>query len=349
MAVLRLVYAIYLRLAGLGLLAIAALYFFLKSQGSEGFPPVETWAMATLCIIGAVFLLPWIMPRGLRRPQAGRDLVWMAVHAIVALVLPKMMPFLAAALPSVINLPDGLLAVGQTRIDPVWWIAVPFALMLLLVLPSFRRAAPTDRPDPNDPARAIPVKEKRPAKLPEKKLPALGAAMKLYVVSDWLILRVLGVGLMATAYMIWTMIDAGRTFQAELLSHGKAPMTAVYVYGGGGALLALPFLLPARIARPQHVFFGLIKAILLVAAAYVLIKPLNLAITEFTPDIYHVTLIETVPRLFKAICGVAVTAALLISFFRQLNGLPPVDYKGDPKVQMSPNQLHDLRKARMPG
>lgn len=349
MAVLRFVYALYLRVAGLGLLAIAALYFFVQSQGTAGLPAVETWAPATLGVIGAVFLLPWIMPRGLRRPKAGRDLVWLAVHAIVALILPLMLPFLLAALPTLVDVPAGLLSVAQQPVDPIWLIAAPFALMFILVLPSFRRAAPSDRPDPNDPARAIPVKEKKPAKIPEKKLPALGAAMKLYVVADWLILRLLGLGLMATAYMIWTMIDAGRTFQAELLSHGKEPMTAVYVYGGVGALLALPFLLPGRIARPQHVFFGLIKAVLLVAAAYILIKPLNLAITEFTPDIYHPTLIQTVPRLFKAICGVAVTAALLISFFRQLNGLPAVDYKGDPKVQLSPDQLHDLRKARMPG
>lgn len=349
MAVLRFVHALHLRLSGLGLLAIAGLYFFVRLQGAAGLPAVETWVPATLGIIGAVFLLPWILPRGLRRPAQGRDLVWLAVHAVVALVLPRMQAFILAALPAVAEVPPEALAIAQQPVDPVWWVVPPFVLMLLLVLPSFRRDPRADHPDGNAPAHAAQIEEKKRVRLPEKKLPALGAAMKLYVVADGLILRLLGLGLMATAYMIWTMIDTGRLFQAQILSHGKPPMTAVYVYGGVGALLALPVLLPRRIARPSHVFFGLVKALLLVVAAYVLIQPLNTAIIEFTPDIYHATLIETVPRLFKAICGVAVTAALLIAFFRQLNGLPPVDYKGDPKVQLSQAQLHDLRKARMPG
>ncbi|WP_139176671.1 hypothetical protein [Jannaschia faecimaris] len=212
-----------------------------------------------------------------------------------------------------------------------------------------KNTSPTDHPAPKDPARAMPVKERKPVRLPEKKLPALGAAMKLYIAADWIILRILGLGLMATAYMLWTMIDDGQTFQAEALAHGKDPLTAVYVYGGVGALLGIPFLLPGRIARPKNVGYGLIKAVLLVGAAYVLIVPMDVAIVTFTPDIYHPTLIETVPRLFKAICGIAVTSALLISFFRQLNGLPAVDYKGDAKVTLTAAQLHDLRKARMQG
>ena len=181
----------------------------------------------------------------------------------------------------------------------------------------------------------------------EPKIPALGAAMKLYVVADWMMLRIMGLGLMATGYLLWTTIRDERAVQAATLAHGQDPMAALYLYGGLGAILGVPFLLPAAIARPRNVAFGALKAILLVAAAYALMDPLKLMIVDLTPPLYHATLIETVPRLFKAICGVAVTSALLISFFRHLGALPAMDTGGPAKVHLSAQELQDLRKARM--
>ncbi|CTQ50678.1 hypothetical protein [Jannaschia donghaensis] len=349
MAVLRFVYALYLRLAGLFLLILGAGYLeagVLVEQAGITIQQVEIWVPFAAIGLGIFMLVPWWLPKGLRRPTRSRDLIWLALPALGALLGPLLRIPLYDVLPQVSTLEPEAAAFMQQPVSPVVSVGLPFVLMLLLVLPSMRSGVPADRPDP---VGAKPVKEKRPAKIPEKKLPALGAAMKLYIVADWAMLRAMGLGLMATAYMLWTLIQDGRLSQAAALSHGKDPMLAVYIYGGVGAMLAIPFLLPGRIARPQHVVFGLIKAILLVVAAYVLIEPLKVAIVTFTPDIYHATLIETVPRLFKAICGVAVTSALLISFFRQLNGLPAVDYKGDAKVHLSQDQLHDLRKARMPG
>ncbi len=230
----------------------------------------------------------------------------------------------------------------------MWSLFVPFGLMLLLVMPDMRRQKPL-RPDPNDPARAIPVAERKPVPIADfnKKLPAIGGAMKLYVAADWLILRLLGLGLMGTAYLLWDMIATGRTFQAGQLAFGNDPTRAMYAYAAVGAIIALPFLLPRRIAAPRHVGFGLVKAVILVAVAFVLITPLSVAIELFAPEAYRPTLIATVPNLFKAIAGIAVTSVLLIAFFRQLNTLPAVDYKGDPKVSLSQQQLHDLRLARM--
>ncbi|WP_179380008.1 hypothetical protein [Jannaschia marina] len=353
MAVLRFVYALYLRLTGLGLLLAAGGYFAIMRMAAETAAPVEPlplWVPGALGALGLLLLVPWWLPGGMRRPARGRDLIWLAPHMAIAALYPKLEGPLYAGLGRMAQVPPEVAA--QLRpVDPIWWLLPPAALMVLLVLPGMRRAgSDTSRPDPDDPAKAIPVEEAKPVPLPtEKKLPALGAAMKLYIAADWLMLRLMGLGLMATAYMMWTMIEGGRVARAEALAYGKEPMTAVYVYVVVGAILALPFLLPRRIARPHNVIYGLLKAVLLVGAAFVLIAPLNIAIVTFTPDIYHATLEETVPRLFKAICGVAVTSALLISFFRQLGGLPAVDYKGDPKVQMSSSQLHDLRKARMPG
>jgi hypothetical protein len=348
MAVLRFIYALYLRLTGLSLLAFAGAFFYFSSIGLID-AAVGIWVPAVLAAIGLFLLIPWWLPRGLRRPTQGRDLAWIAIHAVIAALYPMIEGAMISAMASLFTAsPEQTNILSSVNsVSSIWWVLPPLAVMLLLVLPSMKRAAPSDMPDPKDPTRTVPTKTKRPGKIPEKKLPALGAAMKLYIVADWTMLRLMGLGLMATAYLIWTLIQADRTGQAELLSHGKAPMTALLVYGGIGAILCLPLLLPQAIARPKNVIFGMVKAILLVAAAYVLIEPMNLAIVEFTPKIYHPTLIETVPRLFKAICGVAVTSALLISFFRQLNGLPAVDYKGDAKVHLSPEQLYDLRKARM--
>ncbi|MGB3687968.1 MAG: hypothetical protein WBA02_01585 [Jannaschia helgolandensis] len=350
MAVLRFIYALYLRLTGLGLLFMVFVYFGLKTNAGNNLgvtiPPVELWVQATLAGLGVFLLIPWWLPRGLRRPTQGRDLIWLSVHGIIVVVYPLLLePMLAA----ILALPDiPLTAAQQKSASPMWSLFIPFGLMLLLVMPDMRRQKPP-RPDPNDPARAIPVAERKPVPIADfnKKLPAIGGAMKLYVAADWLILRLLGLGLMGTAYLLWDMISTGRTFQAGQLAFGNDPTRAMYAYAAVGAIIALPFLLPRRIAAPRHVGFGLVKAVILVAVAFVLITPLSVAIELFAPEAYRPTLIATVPNLFKAIAGIAVTSVLLIAFFRQLNTLPAVDYKGDPKVSLSQQQLHDLRLARM--
>lgn len=194
---------------------------------------------------------------------------------------------------------------------------------------------------------AKPVKDRAKAKLPEPKLPSIGAAMKLYIVADWLVMRLLGAGLLWTGYLLFQMIQAERWSQAAKLSYGQDPMHALYAYGLSGALLAVPFLLPRRIVAPRSVLGGLFKAVILLAACLVLLPMLDVAITTLTPDIYHATLQATMPSVFKAVAGVAVTSALLISFFRQLGATPQVDYTGKPVVVLSERELRELREARM--
>ncbi|WGH78668.1 hypothetical protein [Jannaschia ovalis] len=204
---------------------------------------------------------------------------------------------------------------------------------------------PVSRLNPELPKGELPPIPVRGAKA--RGLPAIGAAMKLYLVADWVVLRLLGLGLLGTGYILWQMIQTDQTYRAELLSYGQPPFNAMIAYAVVGALLTLPFLLPRFLARPSHVAGGLAKAVLLVGTAFVLLQPLKVAITLFTPDIYHATLIATAPNLFKAIAGVAVTAALLISFFRQLGALPETDYKGEEKIHLSPADLREMRIARM--
>lgn len=345
MAILRFLLALHLRLTGLVLLASVAAGLVgpaLAAPADPSIPSAPLWSLAARAGLGLFLLVPWWLPRALRRPARVRDLLWLAVPAAAAALHAASDPGGLVLLLSMTGLPADVTAAISGPFGASVLLAPPVLLMPALILSSRRSPGQAGRSPGAVPAPMTPER-----RLAVPKLPALGPAMKLYVVADWTILRLMGLGLMATAYLIWTLIDADRTAQAALLSHGKPPMTALLVYGGAGAMLGLPFLLPVRIARPVSVTFGMLKAVLLVASAYVLIGPLNLAIVEFTPKIYHPTLLETVPRLFKAICGVAVTAALLISFFRQLGGLPAVDYTGAPKVHLTPAQLYDLRKSRM--
>ncbi len=81
MAVLRFIYALYLRLTGLGLLSVVFVYIGLESgaqASGTALPPVELWVQATLAGLGVFLLIPWWLPRGLRRPTQGRDLIWLA-------------------------------------------------------------------------------------------------------------------------------------------------------------------------------------------------------------------------------------------------------------------------------
>ncbi|GIT92075.1 hypothetical protein JANAI62_25330 [Jannaschia pagri] len=195
-----------------------------------------------------------------------------------------------------------------------------------------------------------PPEERKPdmskGKLPEPKLPSIGAAMKLYIAADWIVMRLLGAGLLWTGYVLWQLIEAERWSRVAALSYGQNPMHALYAYAGIGALMATPFLLPRFITAPRHVAGGLLKAMLLVGSALVLLPMLHVAIELYTPDLYWATLHATVPSVFKGVAAVAVTSALLISFFRQLGSTPKVDYSGKPVMILSGQQLKDLRDAR---
>ncbi len=96
-------------------------------------------------------------------------------------------------------------------------------------------------------------------------------------------------------------------------------------------------------------FGGLLKAIVLVGSALALISPMRVAVLNFTPEVYHLTLLATVPTLFKAITGVAVTSTLLIAFFRQLGTSQRTNYRGEPVVMLSADDLRQWRAARMGG
>ena len=351
---LETVHLFFVRLIGLAALGTTA-YGVINRAATQ--QEQITWGalglLAALC-----FLVPRLTPRIVARPS--RWFHFFGFSFLTSLLIYP--PMMAYCIPVIETLQTSeatslevlgaeiLEAFGSDGLIAYSAIGVPLQLAwftmigLLFQKPSVQvRSAPTASASHS----ADPGPAPRPTALPQAKLPAIGAMMKLYVVADWLVLRLMGLGLCATAWMLWTMIQQGETSQAELLAYGQDPMKALMIYGGFGAILALPFLLPGAIAAPRHVAGGLVKAVILVGAALVLIPPLRAAIVTFTPEIYHVTLMATVPTLFKAVTGVAVTSTLLIAFFRQLGTLPQTNYKGEPIVMLSQDDLRALRLARM--
>jgi hypothetical protein len=153
----------------------------------------------------------------------------------------------------------------------------------------------------------------------ESDIPTGGAALTLYRAADWLVLRALGLGLLATAWMIHDLHLAGRAdLILRTLTHGYDPIYAVMAYAAGGALLVLPFLLPAAITKPRRVGCALVKAGLVIGATVALLAPLDAAIVLHMSAPYHAPLKTAAPPMLKAIAGIAITAALLIAFLRQL-------------------------------
>ncbi len=131
-----------------------------------------------------------------------------------------------------------------------------------------------------------------------------------------------------------------------MLAHGLAPHLAIAAYAMGGLLLVVPFLLPRAIARPRHVLGGLVKAAILVAAAFALLDPMRTAIVLLVPALYEPMLLATVPMLFRSVAGLAVTAILVVAFFRQL-GLQPVTASRDQRDDPDAGALREMRRARM--
>ncbi|MEM8851997.1 MAG: hypothetical protein AAGE03_18415, partial [Pseudomonadota bacterium] len=334
---------------------------------------LETYALvsAGLCVVfGVSFLFNRTMPRFVHRPTRWLHFPGIGLY-ILALSTVAVSVLLVPAAPALIEIetaaalaqgpgaparaPLDLLQVGSftTLLSAVSFLGLIVTTILVI---GHKPAVQVEGPigyaaqhvaatDPD----VIPgaQKKKKAPRAKAPKLPAIGAAMKLYLVADWVVLRLLGLALIGSAYMMWQILERDRVFLIQDLAQGLDPMTALYIYAGFGIVLTMPFLLPRFLASPQHVIGGLAKAILLVFTALVLYTPLHVAIDVYTPDIYHATLHATVPRVFKAVAGIAVTSSLLISFFKQLGTVPKMDYQGRPTRTYTPNQLAAMRRARM--
>ncbi len=178
-------------------------------------------------------------------------------------------------------------------------------------------------------------------------VPKLNGILKVYMVADWFVMRLIGLGLLGVAYMQWLLIEGGRTFRAAAIAFDYDPMWAVYAYAGVGALLAIPSLLPAFIAKPRHIIGGMIKACIVSLSGTALYGPILIAIPLYTPEQYHLTLNHLAVPIVSSIIGFAFTGALLNAFFRHLSGTTKINYKGEEIRVISSDELRDLRAARM--
>ena len=216
-------------------------------------------------------------------------------------------------------------------------IALVLLCLTAAVLVATARRAPTERP-------ICPVTEKPQ----DDALPDLGFFMWLYTVTDWLLLRLCGLGLLATAWMIHGQDARGRAEKVALILHGMPPQTAVTVYAAWGALLAVPVVLPRVLARPSTILGGAMKAAILVGLSLLFIPAIDLAIDLHVPREYRGVMHEAVPRLFKAVAGVAILSTMAVALFRQL-GRTPTPVAPSPRApRIGATELRALRVARMP-
>ncbi|MGB3407947.1 MAG: hypothetical protein WBA67_10675 [Jannaschia sp.] len=361
---------VFIRATGLVMFAAAA-----YGTATEPNPAIWKAVSAFLALAAAVmFLSPRWTPRVIARPSRWYHFFGFNLLC-TALILLALLPYVVGVYGPIIELAAADAQAGITRspedlnaaIMPFLTdgpafiaylaISLPITLAwftmigLLFQKPSVAYSSEALRPYSSQRVSDMPAvgrsKDIRKGKLPEPKLPSIGAAMKLYVAADWLVMRLLGLALLGVAYTIWTLLEIGRELPLIPLSYGQDPKTMMIVYGVLGMFMAVPFLLPRFLTAPRTVAGGLAKAVLLVVTVLFLLPALHVMIDLHTPPIYHATLHATVPNVFKAIAGIAVTSALLISFFRQLGATPKVDYTGKPIVVLSETDLRELRAARM--
>ncbi|UWQ20498.1 hypothetical protein [Jannaschia sp. W003] len=185
----------------------------------------------------------------------------------------------------------------------------------------------------------------KPGRAAPVALPNVGPLMKAYRAVDWVMLRILGLGLVALAWAIRTLADPEK---CAAVLHGITPQTATVVYFVWGLLLAFPVLLPRGIANPHTVLAGALKAALILAATAALLPALDLLVEMQVPRDYRNAVAGAVPNVVKAVAGLAVLSTVAVAFFRQLGagsrgGAVPDKRAAGPTAE----ELRELRRSRM--
>ncbi|MEM9796626.1 MAG: hypothetical protein AAF919_09060 [Pseudomonadota bacterium] len=342
----ELLHLMLVRLTGLAIVAAAAWPVAMLGANS-----VEIGIATGMAALAALLLLiPRLTPNVLSRPIGFFAIFGVILYAVLIFIL-AMGPLALHSLP-----PAELVALADLRATPdAWmptlqgWAADPakemlvmaatvvgglFGLMFLtsLIL-LFQAPSLVTRKERFNPGAS--------------KLPALGWIVKLYNAADWVLLRILGVLMLATAWLLYQAFAAETGAQPELLAYGLDTTQAMLLYGVAGGMLALPFLLPRFLAAPRHVFFGMVKAVMLVGAGIILLPVLPVLIDSYVPAEYQSFLPAALPDYLKMGLGVALVLAIMAAFFRHLAGPPRVDYMGRPIVAMSEKDLREMRSLRM--
>lgn len=166
-----------------------------------------------------------------------------------------------------------------------------------------------------------------------------GGIIKSYKVSSWLVTRAYGAVFLWFAWILWTeawlaedmMGYVGRIMPRD----GLVGLLAAF-----GVVLALPFLTPSTLRFPRTVGGGVIKAILLVMlSGMIYILTIFLLNDNFIP--HSNELRDVVPLFIKAVAGMAVTGAVLVSLAIALRD-------GEARTDDAPDKISDadLRMLR---
>ncbi|MBM2576494.1 hypothetical protein JQC91_09255 [Jannaschia sp. Os4] len=253
---------------------------------------------------------------------------------------------IAGAMQALVSGPGLLLGLAVFGIGTV--ALMPSAAFVILEAPEVLRRK-YDGPTGEEMVRAeaeAPRRVRKKAHARDLSIPAIGPMMGAYAAADWLVMRALGLAAFGAAYLQWQVLQS----DAAVVDYLQIDLVAVehqmWLYVAMGVALAVPFVLPRYISRPHRVLGGFLKAAVIVVAAYMLLPTATAVIEAYTPNAYHGVLLAAVPKVLKAVCGIAITAALLTSFFKQLGALPKEDGP-DAKVKIAEDDLRALRHARL--
>lgn len=180
------------------------------------------------------------------------------------------------------------------------------------------------------------------AKQRQKREPGGGIILS-YKVSSWVFLRLYGAAFCWFAWIMWTSAWT----PVNLLNYWPEALPYKWFYGtlaALGVLLIFPFFTPSPLRFPRTVSGGVVKAILLLILSGILYV-LTLALLDGGYLRYSQHLSSTLPLMIKAVAGLSVTGAVLVSLAGALH-----DSKAKrPKAlseKMSDEDLRALRRAR---
>jgi len=162
-----------------------------------------------------------------------------------------------------------------------------------------------------------------------------------YVVANFVVLRLYGAAFLAIGYALSTgLIELPQ----QALNLGATSTNAATLAGLAGLILLVPMLTPSVMNRPRKVSFGLLKATILLGLSFPIYWA-GVAYLESGAVTQGAAFLDILPKLIKAIAGVSVTGAILVSMATQLTEdeiLPQED-----SIKVSEDDLRALRTHRM--
>ncbi len=166
-----------------------------------------------------------------------------------------------------------------------------------------------------------------------------GGIIKSYKVSSWLVIRAYGAVFLWFAWILWTEAWLAEDMMGYV-SRVMPREGLIGLLGIFGLLLAVPFLTPSTLRFPRTVGGGVIKAILLVILSG-MIYLLTIFLLDDNFIRYSNELRNVVPLFIKAVAGMAVTGAVLVSLAIALRD-------GEARKEEAPDKISeaDLRMLR---